>query len=251
MAKEFYYRHRAQKSIVGPITVVELRSEALNGSVTPSTLIKVGDGDWIPASRLKGLFDENGRPIPHSAKHADDNSIPVKDDDSFAEMVMDSIDQIEEPKLISCPDCEKEISNRAKTCPNCGCQIKSLPPISRRSNTPRHDTHSDNNANAKRYNALKIYGAICSIAGVIFLVVSVIILILAIANYDKLGSQAWTLIVGSFVIAAMSLGPFAISSGITAFIDLVNSSDQTKINSTRTNQLLERIAEAMEREDDT
>lgn len=32
-------------------------------------------------------------------------------------------------KLINCPDCEKEVSRRAASCPNCGCPISSEPQI--------------------------------------------------------------------------------------------------------------------------
>ena len=28
--------------------------------------------------------------------------------------------------LIKCPECGKEISDKAKTCPNCGCPIKKI-----------------------------------------------------------------------------------------------------------------------------
>lgn len=28
--------------------------------------------------------------------------------------------------LIKCPDCDKEISDRAPTCPNCGCPMKEI-----------------------------------------------------------------------------------------------------------------------------
>ena len=54
----------------GPMTGVELRKLALAGKVTPQTEVALSKGEeaelmWVSAKRVKGLFDENGSPLPH------------------------------------------------------------------------------------------------------------------------------------------------------------------------------------------
>lgn len=69
MATEFFYRLMGE--VIGPVTGVELRHKALDGDVTPDTPVRVGaDGEWVSASRLSNLFDEQHRPIPFSASPA-------------------------------------------------------------------------------------------------------------------------------------------------------------------------------------
>ena len=63
MAKEFYYQ--VMGTVVGPVTGVQLREKAAEGTVTPDALVCVGGNDnWVAASHLKGLFDKSGHPIP-------------------------------------------------------------------------------------------------------------------------------------------------------------------------------------------
>jgi len=65
MAKDFYYQIMGE--VYGPMSGVELRDHALAGDLTQDSLVRVGrDGDWITASRLKNLFDDHGRPLPHA-----------------------------------------------------------------------------------------------------------------------------------------------------------------------------------------
>ena len=50
---------RADNDVQGPFSVAALRAAAAAGQVRPESLVKQGvEGDWIPASRLKGLFRE-------------------------------------------------------------------------------------------------------------------------------------------------------------------------------------------------
>jgi hypothetical protein len=64
MAKEFFYQ--VMGDVFGPITGVELRERAADGDVAIDTLVRIGsDGQWVHARRLKNLFDDNGRAIPH------------------------------------------------------------------------------------------------------------------------------------------------------------------------------------------
>ena len=62
MSKDFYYR--VMGDVIGPITGAELRQKTLDGDVTPDTNVRIGaDGQWVSASRVKNLFDAQGRPI--------------------------------------------------------------------------------------------------------------------------------------------------------------------------------------------
>ena len=72
-SKRFYFRStdgrvtgRAGDEIVGPMTGIELRNAALAEEVVPMTLVATNaDGPWHPAKRVRGLFDDEGRPLPH------------------------------------------------------------------------------------------------------------------------------------------------------------------------------------------
>ena len=62
--KQFYFQQ--DESVLGPFTGVELREKAFSGTVTPDTLVRVGQsGEWIPARQLKNLFGSDGMPLPH------------------------------------------------------------------------------------------------------------------------------------------------------------------------------------------
>jgi len=59
MTKQFYYR--ADGQVFGPMSGDELRQWALEGRVVPDTEVRLGEeGNWVPASRVKGLFEEGG-----------------------------------------------------------------------------------------------------------------------------------------------------------------------------------------------
>lgn len=61
---DFYYR--SGKEIVGPLTGIQLREAAFAGLVAEDTLVSnSAQGPWSRALRVKGLFDERGRPLPH------------------------------------------------------------------------------------------------------------------------------------------------------------------------------------------
>jgi len=61
---DFYYR--LGESVVGPLTGIELRETAFAGQLTSNTLVATTeDGPWVPANRVNGLYDQNGRPLPH------------------------------------------------------------------------------------------------------------------------------------------------------------------------------------------
>lgn len=63
----FYYRHR--DVVVGPVTGIELREAAFAGQLVSDTLVATSeDGPWVPANRVNGLYDQNGRPLPHPSE---------------------------------------------------------------------------------------------------------------------------------------------------------------------------------------
>ena len=62
--KQFYYRSNG--SVVGPMTGVDLRESAFVGNVKTVTLVANDPaGPWVEAGRIRGLFDANGKPLPH------------------------------------------------------------------------------------------------------------------------------------------------------------------------------------------
>lgn len=62
--KQFFYQVRG--TIIGPVTGLELREAAFAGDVGLSTLVSNSpNGDWVQAARIRGLFDDNGKPLPH------------------------------------------------------------------------------------------------------------------------------------------------------------------------------------------
>lgn len=65
--------------------------------------------------------------------------------------------------LINCPDCRKEISDRAPTCPNCGAPMHSTPAVN-------NGQYVTTQSTAKTYKQMMLIGGIlCGIgAGVVF-----------------------------------------------------------------------------------
>jgi len=56
MTAEWFYAHNGQ--MAGPLTADQLRQDALAGRVTGTDHVRRGaNGTWVPASRVKGLFD--------------------------------------------------------------------------------------------------------------------------------------------------------------------------------------------------
>ena len=52
--------------VIGPLTGIDLREAAFAGKVTPVTLVAASpNGNWVPATRVKNLFDDDGKPLPH------------------------------------------------------------------------------------------------------------------------------------------------------------------------------------------
>src|SRR4051812_15217347 len=53
---EWYYTSAGQQN--GPVTAAQLKQAAQSGQLTPTDLVwKDGMPDWVPATKLKGIFD--------------------------------------------------------------------------------------------------------------------------------------------------------------------------------------------------
>ena len=108
MGVEWFYMQAGQ--IVGPLTAAQLREHALSKWVAPTDHVRRGgDDNWVPASKVKGLFD----PPPVVETPLEPEPVPAE----VAQVVASN------PKLIDCPDCGKSVSRRAEQCPQCGCPI--------------------------------------------------------------------------------------------------------------------------------
>lgn len=55
MAAEWYFRVKGTE--FGPVSPPELVQQAADGQIGPDTEVRKGDGPWVPASRVAGLFD--------------------------------------------------------------------------------------------------------------------------------------------------------------------------------------------------
>lgn len=115
MAVEWFYRRAGE--ITGPLTAAQLREHALAEKVAPLDYVRRGaDGNWVPASKVKGLFD------PPPAVEAAPDPEPV------LSVAAEAAPAATNPKLIDCPDCGKSVSKRAEQCPHCGCPIGEAKP---------------------------------------------------------------------------------------------------------------------------
>src|SRR5437763_1695057 len=55
MAAEWYFKVTGNE--FGPVSVAELVQQAADGRIVPDTEVRKGDGAWVPASKVAGLFD--------------------------------------------------------------------------------------------------------------------------------------------------------------------------------------------------
>ena len=66
MATQWYFDRDGERQ--GPLTTQQLRAMVDQGLIVPSTLLwREGFDDWVPASKVGGLFpDASGKPTPDS-----------------------------------------------------------------------------------------------------------------------------------------------------------------------------------------
>ena len=65
MATEFYYQVNGRT--LGPVNGIEIRDSAVEGVIDQDSIVKIGESDWVPASKIRGLFDSQGNPISHES----------------------------------------------------------------------------------------------------------------------------------------------------------------------------------------
>jgi len=66
MAEDWFYHNSGQ--IFGPMSAKELRRHALAGKVTRGDHVRIGsEGSWVPATKVKNLFDPPSNPTPMTA----------------------------------------------------------------------------------------------------------------------------------------------------------------------------------------
>ena len=64
MTSEWYYQNASGRQ-VGPVTASQLKQMANKGTVEGETLVKKGEGSWVKAIKVRGLFDSQ---TPDGAK---------------------------------------------------------------------------------------------------------------------------------------------------------------------------------------
>lgn len=103
MATEWYVCIDSVES--GPITSDRLKRLADEGKIHPDTLLKKGpSGGWVPASRVKGLFDPPVTSPAATQETASGSSPPTAG----------------QQRTLNCPACGRLISREAVSCPGCG-----------------------------------------------------------------------------------------------------------------------------------
>ena len=81
MAAEWYFRVMGAE--FGPISASELVEQAADGKIGPDTEVRKGDGAWIPASRVAGLFDRASQSKGVSVQTAVPPPLPNQDASMF------------------------------------------------------------------------------------------------------------------------------------------------------------------------
>lgn len=66
--------------------------------------------------------------------------------------------------LIKCPECQSDVSDRAHSCPKCGCPVSGSPSLSQTEKTQLIEQTS------KKYKAHRLFSTIAMIAGFLMLV---------------------------------------------------------------------------------
>ncbi len=73
--KKYYYYLDGQ--VYGPVSSEALRGLAEQGTLTPQTQVKIGEeGEWIVASRMKGLFSQSPQPQQPVEQQPQQTAVP-------------------------------------------------------------------------------------------------------------------------------------------------------------------------------
>ena len=81
MAAEWYFRVMGAE--FGPVSATELVEQAANGKISPDTEVRKGEGAWVQASRVAGLFDKASQAKVTTAKTSVPPPLPNEDASVF------------------------------------------------------------------------------------------------------------------------------------------------------------------------
>src|SRR4051812_43941893 len=73
MAADWYFK--LMGTVFGPVSTPDLVQGASEGRIVPDTEVRRGDGPWVPASKVAGLFDRAAQARP-TASHPPSPPIP-------------------------------------------------------------------------------------------------------------------------------------------------------------------------------
>lgn len=75
--------------------------------------------------------------------------------------------------LITCPECKKEVSDKASSCPSCGCPIHSDKKTTQTLNShPQQDRVQTIQETSKKWKTFQLLGGISIVIGIVCLIAS-------------------------------------------------------------------------------
>ncbi len=105
MAAEWYFR--VMGSEFGPVSAAELVEQAANGKIRPDTEVRKGEGTWIPASRVAGLFDNAAQGKGTPAKGVMPPPLPTEDASVFVPAPFPSIPSLSKIDVLDSAEGER------------------------------------------------------------------------------------------------------------------------------------------------
>lgn len=240
----------------GPFSSSGLKGEAQGGRITPDSLVRRGDdGEWVPAQRIQGLFEAvpaiartappplaKAKPLPVEVKEpepvaVESSAVAVESLPDIADVELPAVEFLASKaasssglpsgsplNMIACPDCEEQISRRARECPHCGCAEM----VSNSSSEPPTKPSTP-----KRYQAIQVFSWICRALALICLAAGLI------ATMAALGR-------GDIALALLEMAAAAILALICFFQgELLSAIVDIEQNTRRTGDLVDALIDAV------
>jgi GYF domain 2 len=98
MAAEWHFRIMGTE--FGPVSPSELVEQAADGKIGPDTEVRRGDGAWVPASRVAGLFDKASQVKGTAAKTAVPPPLPSESASVFIPVPFPSYASLSKTEVI-------------------------------------------------------------------------------------------------------------------------------------------------------